>query len=1450
MQFQWNNRDYQYTTYRNKIPAKLADYNCKPFNLSIPVSKNWKEAKNKILVVLTHIPSVELRNGKLMSSEESQTCFTNLVNQSLTWSKQFGKVKDFEFAFINYNSYSDYHLKKARYRSSQVQASKRVRSFIKKMKPDTVLVFGTDSAEYILKKNNIFPLQGKIFPLEVKGKTSVWKTKVVHTLDFNQVLPGKGNTEYEHSSFRKDIDKANTLGYVYKVMASAFLRKQPIKIVGLEPNYIYVDTIGKFKKFYKKLEAHEGPIAVDTETDNLNVINNRILMIQFAFSKKVGYVLPYYHKQTPFSPKELEYIRKKLSKFFNKKPEKYNSVYLLFQNGSFDIPLIRREYNIPCLYYSVYDTQAAEFCLDENYDNVKMFSRTEFKPWALNTILEKYGSSVFRKTKFGKSDRANIRNTDLTEDVLKYGALDVQSLIAIHEVQLKTAASLTIKSGKKFVSYKPVFKRFVLLQMSSMIKVMSEMRYRGIPIDPNHLLKIRSSDSPVLKIQEEVKKSLYEMGSVKKANKILLKRKGIPTKGLFNNASQNWVFSIDKVEHKQLLYFDILKLEPLDIGKSGNGRLDQSFQKAYKDSVEEVSILNRLNKLKVLYDTFCKGLYEKYTKDPDMRTDGNLRPGYGYLTVVTGRSNSFNPSLQNIPEHSKESKHVKRTFFTREGELIIKLDYSAHEINCWGLISRDESLAEVFSKAFKFINKYRLNPSKKKKKLLKSKADVHRLNYSLFTGVPITKVDDNQRKSSKGITFGCFTGDTIVSTANGPMRVGTLANTSKTPAVLTQGGEVLPSGGAETRGMKPIVGVMTRQAYLKGTASHKVLRITPDLKLKMTPLSNLRVGDAVVYQRGNFGTGTPKLAGKKISLLDAEAMGLWTADGHANAYPAGIYRVHHCSIDKKEVRKVRDFFYRHCGVKAPLATQIPDTQDVHYVQINNKVLFNKLTNFGLTGNQHERRVPESILTANKEYVRAYLRGYFEGDGGFRFTGKLVQISATTVNPVLASDIAYLLNMFGIDCSIYGSANGKTGTCEVILSNADSVLTFIKEIGFITDKKLKLCKLAKERIKNYSKRHKPDLALAKAVDYKKVRTLYKTKAGVNTFRSRKVYANGVHIPRIPKHLINLLPVIHTYAEAFKALGMEDQWKTIELLSRKGSFASIVYREAEPLGKEEVFDVINVVRNHTWSANGVIVSNSMYGMSIPALAKSIKKAVDETKEILDRFFKKYFKASKWLEWARKFSVKNLYVFSPLGRKRNLPAYLTGLKTVYNALQRRSVNSPIQGLASDFGFMAACLILEAFHQFYEKLVDEGVEDPVKDGLMPFGINKMVHDSIEIRCPYEYVLPVLRILEYCTTIGVRVFCEKMYGMKFLCDLGVDFEIGSTGDTLLPWDFSDGNLRSILKKSLLVHKNELGYKVNTKKTLSLIYKGGKKYNSYLRKTFPIPKVDKHRPYIFKEIKK
>jgi DNA polymerase I-like protein with 3'-5' exonuclease and polymerase domains len=542
------------------------------------------------------------------------------------------------------------------------------------------------------------------------------------------------------------------------------LRQRNLYTISLAKyTYDIIDTLDKFEQFMDLL--YDAPVvSIDTETDNLNRIVNKLGTIQFAFDAHKAWVLPFFHPESPFSEKELKYIASELREYF----ERAKPVLHIYANAKFDLIQVVRDLKLRWVNHDCWDIQRGEYLKNENrkFRIVKLIravtGKDRLSAYALAQLALEYGCTAYLTSNMGKDDRANIFGTPL-KHVSEYGGLDVCIPFQIYKFQ-----------KKEFESRGPAYRRsptVLTKQINSMIRAFVEMELTGLPVDKAYLVKEVASEGAFVKARKQAREEIYATEAVRKANSILLKNTVGPD--LFGrNDVDNWVFDIDKVEHQCLLFFDVLELEPVKIGKSGNPSVDKAFKEKYAPlddsgkllediAVPEVAMFRDYSELKHLYNSFLKGFLNKFYENPDMRKDGRLRPSFKDLDIVTGRAGAEKPSLQQVPSRSKLAKAIKRQFIALEGQLFVKADFIAHEVKNWAIASREMKLADTFIKTLQKRKQFRLLKVVDDPKVWEDEfkmLDLHRINCGLFFGVAPKDVTKQMRGKVKTLVFGTVYG--------------------------------------------------------------------------------------------------------------------------------------------------------------------------------------------------------------------------------------------------------------------------------------------------------------------------------------------------------------------------------------------------------------------------------------------------------------------------------------------------------------------------------------------------------------------------------------------------------------------------------------------------------------------------------------------------------------------
>jgi DNA polymerase I-like protein with 3'-5' exonuclease and polymerase domains len=333
----------------------------------------------------------------------------------------------------------------------------------------------------------------------------------------------------------------------------------------------------------------------------------------------------------------------------------------------------------------------------------------------------------------------------------------VVSILHIRLEQIK-------KSGHQKIgnhNYKPFFVQHMLHQMSDTAHQLSHLREDGSLVDPKYLKFLTTVESPLRTEMKRLAEIFRIFPSAVDANDKILANSGLKTKGLsfggLKRKAASWVLSLTKPAHLRVLFFDVMGFEPVSKTKEGTPSVDKAFVSQYKDKNPIVEGYGDYTKLAKLMGTYAKGWYKKLIANSDSATDNCLRPDYSTFDVTTGRLASKNPSLHTIPSRGKLVKIIKRMFVAPPGKLLIRYDYSAHEVRVWSYVGLDKVLAAVFRVGQKLRQAYIQNPTEEAKKDIKAKGDIHILNVKRLLGKDVDK-DHPLRDAIKQVIFGLLYG--------------------------------------------------------------------------------------------------------------------------------------------------------------------------------------------------------------------------------------------------------------------------------------------------------------------------------------------------------------------------------------------------------------------------------------------------------------------------------------------------------------------------------------------------------------------------------------------------------------------------------------------------------------------------------------------------------------------
>jgi DNA polymerase I-like protein with 3'-5' exonuclease and polymerase domains/uracil-DNA glycosylase len=228
---------------------------------------------------------------------------------------------------------------------------------------------------------------------------------------------------------------------------------------------------------------------------------------------------------------------------------------------------------------------------------------------------------------------------------------------------------------------------------------------------------------------------------------------------------------------------------------------------------------------------------------------------------------------------------------------------------------------------------------------------------------------------------------------------------------------------------------------------------------------------------------------------------------------------------------------------------------------------------------------------------------------------------------------------------------------------------------------------------------------------------------------------------------------------------------------------------------VFDkpLENVTKDERQISKAVIFA-ILYGSSIKAVAESMNKSIEEVDRWFNLFYERYPQIAQWKRKTERMAQQYGYVETANGRRRRFPIFNlfkdaqgnfsdnlvpSDYKGEIGSALRQSVNSPIQGVASDYGMCGGALF-NKYIRDYNKL---------------WKICNAVHDSCVFQVPYNDLEEALEQADYWFTTGVMDYMAEVFDINFNLPLEVDFEIGLSWGSLLKWNFNKEELRVIKEK-------------------------------------------------------
>lgn len=724
----------KYTEFNVAVPKSLGNVTVN----KVRSPYNYTEKNKPLILMVFKAIDVDISNGALLSSYTGELLETCLTKAKEAY-KHIPPIEDYRVLATHFNYVED----STNYETCFSFNKRRLKKIIAQNKPDYIWTFTryafdalSDSIEVPHSSCSYGNLLGTPVPLET-GPTLFPITDIDRMFDF------------------KDGDRASPaylLGYVIQNIANALNTKRiwSIEKATSDIKCTYVDTITKFRKMMAHLRKYD-TVSVDTETTGLEKVQVKMLTVQFAVKPSQGFFLPVCHYDTPFTTSEVDEILFELKAFF----ETHKFKYVIFHNTNYDLNVLRSNLGIKHMPFDTWDTQDGEYANDENMMALSTVSGGKSGFYNLLNLSTQYGFFGYVTGDFGKSDRNTITNIPLnTKGLVEYGCYDVCVPLAIYQLQLKRARY------KKHDQYEVLVGK----QLSDTQHVFSVLNQVGALLDIQYLWWLDSEESPLKAELVDAESKILSLPEIKEAEDLIRKAEGRPKRGLFGDV-KGGIFNLRTKKHVQTLFFDVLGFDKVSIGKDGSPNIDKAMQKKYADNPVMKAYGDR-NKVLTLINTYVSGTIKRISMDKDAQADSRIRSSYRYHNVVSFRSSSAAPNLQNIPEHGNLGKRIKRCFVAPPGHLIIKIDYSAAEVRCLGNVANDTEFGKAFKVGVDLRKDYLSKPTDDRKFKMSTVGDVHMVNAAYFFDLALDglrNTDDIKkikpfRQQVKGIVFGLVYG--------------------------------------------------------------------------------------------------------------------------------------------------------------------------------------------------------------------------------------------------------------------------------------------------------------------------------------------------------------------------------------------------------------------------------------------------------------------------------------------------------------------------------------------------------------------------------------------------------------------------------------------------------------------------------------------------------------------
>ena len=399
-------------------------------------------------------------------------------------------------------------------------------------------------------------------------------------------------------------------------------------------NYITINDEQTLDKWIEAIKAKK-IIAIDTETDSLNVMIANLVGISISIDSGSACYIPLKHQSSgAIAQLDLDLVIKKMKPVLEDE-----TIIKIGQNIKYDAHIFLN-YGINILGINE-DTMLMSYILESNQSH------------GMDKLSKKYlgHECISYESLVGKGVKQITFDQVYLEDAAPYAAEDADVTL-----QLFQNLNILLKENKSLLK---VYNEIEIPSMQALIQI----ERNGVLID-----------SVILQKQS------HEIGE---------KLIGLE-KEAFILADQP--FNLSSPKQLREILFEKLNIKPLKKTPTGTPSTSEEVLKilALDYPLPKLILEHRsLSKLKTTYTDKLPRMINQAT--------GRVHTSYNQAVAITGRLASSDPNLQNIPIRTAEGRRVREAFIAPQGSKILSADYSQIELRIMAHLSQDERLIEAFN---------------------------------------------------------------------------------------------------------------------------------------------------------------------------------------------------------------------------------------------------------------------------------------------------------------------------------------------------------------------------------------------------------------------------------------------------------------------------------------------------------------------------------------------------------------------------------------------------------------------------------------------------------------------------------------------------------------------------------------------------------------------------------